>query len=223
MLKAQYDHADAHTVCSHFAFLALLPGEWSWTCRCGRRCRRRRRTSTCEASPPRCPRHAHPHKIQLDKLNFVCVMVVGTRSRSTRSIIFALSEASLARPVPAQVQCKHKVWIIASEAVLSRWWCCLNEHHYNQSSRKTTGCFWSVQAIPRELQSGDASPGTSLAGSGGGGGNNRRPAAHPVPEINLPTELPDIAHLGSASMFSGCAIGLLANIDRRWMNDTQFL
>lgn len=107
LLKSQHGHADVHTVCSHFVLPALLPGEWSWTCRCGRRCRRRRRTSTCEASPPRCPRHAHPYKIQPDNLHFVCVLVVGTRSRSTRSIIFALSEVSLARPVPALVQCKH--------------------------------------------------------------------------------------------------------------------
>jgi len=53
------------------------------------------------------PEARSPFKIQPDNLHFVCVLVVGTRSRSTRSIIFALSEVSLARPVPALVQCKH--------------------------------------------------------------------------------------------------------------------
>lgn len=67
------------------------------------------------------------------------------------------------------------------------------------------------EAVPRELRSGGASPSLSTAGSGGLGGGAGAAAGppgrgviprRPLPEINLPPDLPDLAHLGSSSVFS---------------------
>lgn len=67
--------------------------------------------------------------------------------------------------------------------------------------------------MPRELQSQDSSAlSGSAQGPGGGTGGGHiddlssfQAAARPLPEIRLPSDLPDLAQLGSSSIFSGCA------------------